>query len=585
MGIYRKYWKTYRLPFILAVSCVFLEAMCDLLQPTIMSHIIDDGVKNGSLATVLRFGGTMLGVALVGAVFACARNLLASRVSQSFGADLRGELFAKILRLSEADADRIESGSLITRLTNDTNQLVLFVNGLMRIFVKAPLTCVGSIVLAVTLSPRLSVVLFVVIGLVAAFIVVSMKLSYRRYARMQAAIDRVNTVVQEALMGVRLVKAFGRFDAEEERFGVANDELSRRAVSAQRVAAIFSPLMTLSVSLGIAAILYAGSLLFGSGSLEVGRIAAFINYMTQILGSLIMITNIFNVFVRTQASTFRINEVLRCGEDGGTPSVVRRPEGERIGEEELAFDRVTFAYPGGSGRPALEEVTFSVSRGETLAVIGSTGSGKSTLAWLLLRFYEPNDGMIRLGGRDVREMATNELRSRIALAPQLSLLFSGTVEENIRWGNPDASEEEIRTAAAVAQAASFIEAMPDGYGSELGQGGVNLSGGQKQRLSIARALARGAEMVVLDDCTSALDALTEAAVRRGLRALSGKTTVLLITQRISTAMGADRILVLEGGRTAGFGTHDQLMAECPVYRDIYESQIGAPEAADRQTTA
>ena len=443
----------------------------------------------------------------------------------------------------------------------------------MRIFVKAPLTCVGSIVLAVTLSPRLSVVLFVVIGLVAAFIVVSMKLSYRRYARMQAAIDRVNTVVQEALMGVRLVKAFGRFDAEEERFGVANDELSRRAVSAQRVAAIFSPLMTLSVSLGIAAILYAG------------RIAAFINYMTQILGSLIMITNIFNVFVRTQASTFRINEVLRCGEDGGTPSVVRRPEGERIGEEELAFDRVTFAYPGGSGRPALEEVTFSVSRGETLAVIGSTGSGKSTLAWLLLRFYEPNDGMIRLGGRDVREMATNELRSRIALAPQLSLLFSGTVEENIRWGNPDASEEEIRTAAAVAQAASFIEAMPDGYGSELGQGGVNLSGGQKQRLSIARALARGAEMVVLDDCTSALDALTEAAVRRGLRALSGKTTVLLITQRISTAMGADRILVLEGGRTAGFGTHDQLMAECPVYRDIYESQIGAPEAADRPTTA
>ncbi|SCP97345.1 ABC transporter ATP-binding protein [Anaerobium acetethylicum] len=568
MGIYKRYFDKYKWMFLTAISCVFFEGICDLLQPTIMAQIIDQGVKNSSLDTVIRFGLLMLLVTALGACFAAARSILASRVSQSFGADLRHDLFAKIMRFSEAGADKIESGSLITRMTNDTSQITQFVNGIMRIFFKAPVTCIGSIILAVILSPELSLVMFAAVCLVAVFIVISMKMSYSRFAKVQYAIDRVNTVVQEYLLGIRLVKAFGRYEEEEAKFDEANTDLLKKGVSSQLVIACFSPLISLAVSLGIAAILYLGSILFGRGEIEVGRIAAFINYMAQILSSLIMITNIFNTFVRTKASDERIREVLESEEDF---TCMEKEAGYESGE--ISFHDVTFAYPGGSGMPAIKNLTFHVGRGETLAIIGPTGSGKSTVALLCLRFYDAAEGKVCLNGTDIRQMDCRTLRENISIAPQKSMLFTGTVFENIAWGNPDAMEEEIRQAARAAQADEFIRKMPDQYESILGQGGVNLSGGQKQRISIARALAKKAPVLILDDCTSALDAVTEAKVRQGLRAADGKT-VIMITQRIGTAMAADRILVLDNGEKAGFGSHDELLASCEVYRGIFDSQIG-----------
>ena len=579
MRIYRKYFKKYRMMFVSGVAFVMLEALCDLMQPTIMSRIIDDGIRSGEMAAILRYGLTMLAVTALGAVFAVVRNLLASRVSQSFGADLREDVFGKIIVFSESSADRLESGSLITRMTNDTGQITQFINGLMRIFVKAPVTCIGSIVLAVLLSVRLSPVLLGAVALVTALIAVSMKLSYRRFARVQAAIDKVNAVVQEYLLGVRLVKAFGRYEDEERKFGDANTGLMERSVASQLVIAWFSPLMSLTVNIGITLVLAAGSVLFAGGRIEVGRISAYLSYMAQILGSLIMITNVFNMFVRTKASTERIAQVLDsavdpAAGDGASAAAKRPPGGVRPEAAALEFRRVTFAYPGGSGLPALRDLSFEIGAGKTLAVIGSTGSGKSTLAWLCLRFYDADSGAILVDGTDIRALDTVLLRELVALAPQKSMLFSGTVRDNIAWGNPDAGSAEIIRAAAAAQADDFVSKMPEGYDSVLGQGGAGLSGGQKQRLSIARALVRKSPVLILDDCTSALDAVTEARVRRAI-ADGYRGTVVLITQRVATAMSADSILVLDNGARAGFGSHRELMESCGIYREIFDSQIGA----------
>lgn len=568
MNIYTKYFNKYKVLFFTAVSCVLIEALCDLMQPTIMAHIIDDGLKSGRMEDIIRYGAFMLIITALGAGFAAARSILAGTVSQNFGADLREDVFAKILTFSESGADKIESGSLVTRMTNDTAQITQFINGMMRIFFKAPVTCIGSIILAVVLSPRMSIILLSAVAVITVFIMISMKMSYARFARVQYAIDEVNSVVQEYLSGVRLVKAFGRYEDEEEKFGEANDNLSDRSVSSQLVISYFSPLMSLAVNISIVLILYFGSILFGKGDIEVGKVSAFITYMAQIMTSLLMITNVFNTFVRTKASTERIREVLDSEEDFSGKVCGGRPD-----YAELEFKNVTFAYPNGSGIPAVKGLSFEVRRGETLAVIGPTGSGKSTLAWLCLRFYDADGGTICFNGEDIRNLNPYFLRESVSLAPQKSMLFSGTVFENIAWGNPKASRDQIIAAAKAAHADDFISDMPDRYESGLGQAGVNLSGGQKQRLSIARALARKSPLLILDDCTSALDAVTERKVRRGITEMSGGT-VILITQRVAAAMNADRILVLENGSRAGFGTHRELLASCKIYKDIFDSQIG-----------
>lgn len=572
MGFYGEYFRRYKVPFLIGVLCVTLEAVCDLLGPTLMSHIVNNGIEKGSLTEVYYWGTLMLAVTLIGACFAVTRNILASYVSQRMGADLRADLFEKIMSFSEESVDKIDAGSLITRMTNDTSQIIQFVNGIMRIFLKAPLTGIGSIVLASLLNIRLSLIIYGVVAVVTLLIYVSMKLSYPRFYQLQRAVDQVNLKVQEYLIGVRLVKAFGTYDKEKEKFDKGNRDLMQRGISSQMVITVITPFLTLVVGGGTTAVIYLGRRLFMIDLANVGDMTAFTIYMAQILTSLIMITNVFTMFVRTKASTARIGEILDSAEDFSPSSEARKLKGK------ITFDEVTFAYPNGSGVPALQELSFTVNHGESLAIIGPTGSGKSTIAWLLLRFYDVDSGAIVLDNYNLKELGIDEIRSNIAIVPQRPMLFSGTIAENLRWGDKHASVDQLRQAAEKAQA-DFILQMSDEYDSLLGSAGVNLSGGQKQRISIARAMLKKSSVLILDDATSALDAVTEAKVRESLRNNEHNQTVIIITQRCGTAMFANQILVMENGRKVGLGSHEELMRYCEVYQDIYHTQIESSREA------
>ena len=563
--MYSTYFAKYKWPFLIAVFCVACEAMCDLLGPTLMAHVINTGILGGQLAAVLHWGGLMLAVTAIGAGFAVTRNILASQVSQRLGAQLRRDTFSKIMGLSEAGADQIEAGSLITRMTNDTTQVIQFVNGIMRIFMKAPITCIGSIVLASILNLKLSLIIYSVVIITGLLIYYSMKLSYPRFALYQRAMDRVNTIVQEYLGGIRLVKAFGTYTEEADRFSAANTNLMQRGVASQRVITYTSPLITFAVGIGTVLAVFFGGRLFVAGQTQPGDISAFVTYMLQMLSSLLTLTNVFNTFVRTRASSNRLAEVLACDDDfpvNGDPAPLRGV---------VKLDNVTFTYPGGNV-PALKHVSAEVGPGQSLAVIGPTGAGKSTLCWLLLRFYDVDSGAILLDGTDIRDHSPGAVRAGVGLVPQKSLLFSGTVADNIRWGKPDASDDAVHDAARRAQA-GFIDDLPGGFDSVISSGAVNISGGQKQRISIARGLIKDAPILVLDDATSALDAITEAKIRGELLGAATHKTVIMVTQRCTTAMFADKILVLENGSSVGYGTHAELLGSCPTYQEIYRSQV------------
>lgn len=555
--------------FMTALFFLTVEAVSDLLQPTLMSYIVDDGVASGDTHTVLLYGAAMLGVALLGALGAVVRNIYASRTSQTIGMELRDTLYAKILSLSAANVDKLQPASLITRITNDVTQIQNFINGCMRILVKAPITCIGAIALIVVQTPRQIPMIVVILVVSSLLIAGNMLLGYPRFGRLQKKLDRLSAVSREFLASIRVVKAFGREEFQQAQFDGAADELAEASVSATRVTAVFSPLINLTVNVGIVVLLYLGRF---SGGGEVGKLMASVNYMTQVLFALGMVSNILNMLVRATASAHRVQEVLAEEPALAEPSC---PDtGDWRGD--VDFEGVSFAYQG-AGRDSLREVSFSAKAGETVGIIGPTGAGKSTLINLVPRFYDATAGVVKVGGRDVRQLDGSRLRQGIGLVPQKALLFSGTIEENLRWGDREALWEQVEAAARAACAHEFIQEFPQGYETVLGQGGVNLSGGQKQRLSIARALMKQPKILILDDCTSALDAKTEAAVLRGIAAYTGGMTVLLISQRISTVMRADRILCLEEGQVAGFGTHAALMAECQTYREIYASQIGGDD--------
>lgn len=567
------YLKKYKYLFFIAVFSVAMEALCDLLGPTLMSRVVNEGIENRSLGAVYHWGGIMILVTLSGAVFAVTRSILASRVSQSFGADLRLDLFSAILRFKQSSVDKIDSGSLITRMTNDVTQMTQFINGTMRIFFKAPLTCIGSIILASMLNLRLAVIIYAVVGIVTLLLYTSMRLSYPRFGRLQQAMDKLNSTIEEYLMGVRLIKAFGTHDDELMKFTQRNDDLYKKGVNAQIIITLISPILTLVVGLGSVCALIFGARLFSLNLTRPGQISAFIVYLSQILSSLLMITNIFNTFVRTKASLARINEIFKCESDFKASGSDAQLGGS------IEFKDVTFSYPRGSGVPAIHNLSFKLSPGETLAVIGSTGSGKTTIAHLLIRLYDADSGSILLDGIDIKERSVSAVRDNIALVPQKATLFSGTVVGNITWGKKYASEDELSDVIKAA-AAEFIYDMEDGIYSELGSGGVNISGGQKQRISIARALIKNSPVLVLDDATGALDTITESRVNNNL--LKRKCTVIIITQRVSTARLADKILVLSDGEKVGFGNHDELLKGCSTYREIYNSQLGNSDAQDKE---
>ncbi|MGG1675840.1 ABC transporter ATP-binding protein [Neobacillus sp. NRS-1170] len=562
-----KYWKS----FSMAVLFLTFEAISDLMQPTIMAKIIDKGVAEKDLHYVLKMGGVMLLITAGGAVAASGRSIVASIVSQNFGTELRSDLFKKIQALSFKHIDRFDRASLITRLTNDVTQVQVFVNGLMRIFVKAPLLAIGGLIMATRLNLHLAVVLAVVVPIVAILIIFNMKIGFPLFAKVQKALDRVNAVMREYLSGVRVVKAFNRFDVEIGKFTKANEHFRDQSITASRLMATFSPAIMLTVNLGIVVVLWIGGLGVNKGTIQVGHIIAFTNYMTQILFSLMVISMVFNMFVRARASASRIGEVFML-EDS---SIMETDAASKQGEKgSIEFENVSFTYETASGQPILKNINLTILPGETVGIIGSTGSGKSTLVGLIPRFYDVTNGTIKVDGEDISQVNPKKLREKIAIVPQKNILFTGSIAENLRWGKEDASNEEMEDAANIAGAHDFISASPEGYNTKIGQGGVNFSGGQKQRISIARALVKKPKILILDDSTSAVDVATEAKIKEGLKKYAKGLTCLLIAQRITSIMDADKIVVLDHGEIVGVGSHHELMKDCKVYQEIYHSQMG-----------
>lgn len=590
MKLILRYLKNHLGIFLCSMLFLTMEALADLLQPTFMSFIVDEGVENADVSIILHYGLIMLGIAAVGAVSAVMRNLFASRTSQTIGMEIRRDMYAHVQGLSLENIDRLQPASIITRVTNDVTQIQEFVNGLMRIMVKAPITGIGAITLIILRTPKQAPVIGVILVIAGIFIFGNIKIGYPRFGIVQKKLDGLNNVTREFLSSIRVVKAFRAEDEETEKFEATSLDLAGANTSALRVMAVFSPLISLTVNFGIVLLLWISG---SADASHIGRIMASVNYMTQVLFSLNMISNVINNAVRAMASSERIEEVFTEQPAQALPENPETPSDFRS----VDFENVSFTYAG-CPRESLSDVNISIAPGETIGIIGPTGSGKSTLVNLVPRFYDATKGVIRIGGIDVTHIDETLLRDNIAIVPQKALLFTGTIKENIMWGRDDASDDEVREAAGIACATEFIENSANGYETMLGQGGVNLSGGQKQRLSLARALLRKPKILILDDCTSALDAATEHAVLNGLATLgrpagtqarsadgpdreagtgAAALTILLISQRISTVMRADRILCLDDGHVQGFGTHDELMKNCETYRNIYDSQIGGDD--------
>lgn len=563
----KKYWKL----FCIAIICLTLEAACDLMQPTIMSKIIDIGVKNKQMDFIFKMTILMLGITGLGALSAVSRNIISSTVSQKFGAELRYDLFKKVQSLSFVTLDKYDGASLVTRLSNDVTQVQNFVNGLMRVFVKAPLLCIGSIIMAINLNPSMSLTFIVVIPIVSIIIYMNMKIGYPFYVRIQKSLDKVNSVIREYLAGVRVVKAFNRFNYETERFSKSNEKLANISTKAMGIMSIFSPGITLTVNLGIVAIIWIGGIRVNKGNMEVGQIIAFINYMTQILFSLMMISFVFTMLVKAKASAGRIGEIFQEESD---MNVKKQQTYNNLLKEKIDFENVSFSYSNDLKEPVLKNISFSCVSGETIGIIGSTGSGKSTIVNLIEGFYNVNSGNIRINNIDIKDIDLKMLREKVAIVPQNIILFSGSIIDNIRWGKENASYDEVEKAAAVSEAHEFIKNLPEGYDTILGQGGINLSGGQKQRISIARALIKRPEILILDDCTSAVDVVTEGKIREAIKNYSTNLTSIVIAQRITSVMDADKIIVIDNGSVVGIGQHVELMRSCKVYKEIFLSQVG-----------
>ncbi|MCM3340789.1 MULTISPECIES: ABC transporter ATP-binding protein [unclassified Paenibacillus] len=570
-----RFLRPYRIPIGFVLALVFVQSLSDLYLPTLMSDIVDTGIVQGDTPYILRIGGFMLLVAAGGMICSIGASYLSSKVAAGFGRLLRGKVFAHVENFSLQEFDKIGTASLITRTTNDITQLQQVLIMILRMMVSAPMMCIGGIIMAVSKDAKLTLVLAVAIPLLALAIFAVASKGIPLFKAMQVKLDKLNLVLREGLTGIRVIRSFNRIDHEKERFNEANQDLTNTAVKVNRIMASLMPLMMLAMNFSTIAIIWFGSIRIDNGHMQVGSLMAFIQYAMQIMFSLIMVSIIFVMIPRASASAARINEVLNMQSEIKDAAQVKQANRER---GYIEFNDVTFSYPGAE-QPAISNISFSASPGETTAIIGGTGSGKSTLLSLIPRFYDVDSGSIMVNGVDVREMAQQDVRSKIGFVPQKAVLFTGTINDNICYGKQDATDEEIRHAANIAQATEFISAMQDGFDSEIAQGGSNVSGGQKQRLSIARALVRRPEIYVFDDSFSALDFKTDAKLRAALKEETTESTVLLVAQRVSTVMDADRIIVLDEGRIAGIGTHRQLMDSCSVYREIVSSQLSEEEIA------
>ncbi|MFS8664208.1 MAG: ABC transporter ATP-binding protein/permease [Limnochordales bacterium] len=567
--------KPYRRQIGLAVALVFLQSLAELYLPTLMASIVDEGVVPGNTAHIWRVGGWMLVVAALGVAAAASATYFAARTANGFGRDVRRRVFQQVSRFSLSELHQLGTATLITRTTNDVAQVQQVVFMMMRLMISAPLMAVGGVVMAVSKDRVLSLVIVAVVPLLALVIGLIAAKAMPLFRALQDKIDGLNRIVRELLTGVRVVRAFNRSDYEHRRFTAANRDLTETAIRVFRLMGATMPLMMVLLNMTTVAVMWFGGWRVAGGRLQVGDLMAFIQYVMFIMFSLLMVSMMLVILPRAAVSASRIHQVLTTApsiedEAGARPVPVRRGVVE--------FRRVTFQYPGAE-QPALQDISFRAEPGQTTAIIGGTGSGKTTLVHLLVRFFDPTGGQVLVDGVDVRRQTQADLRRAIGYVPQQAMLFSGTIADNIRYGREEATDEEIERAAAAAQALEFIRSLPEGFNTMVAQGGTNLSGGQRQRLTIARALVRRPRIYVFDDCFSALDAQTDAAVRAALRRETQDATVIIVAQRVSTVMHADQIIVLDEGKMAGIGTHQELLRTCPVYREIVISQLGEEAAA------
>jgi ATP-binding cassette, subfamily B, multidrug efflux pump len=567
----------YRGSIAIVMVLAFAQSIGSLLLPRLMSDIVDTGIVKGDERAILEVGGLMLLTSIVATICAIAGSYYSSMVATGFGRILRRTIFARVERFSIHQFERFGSASLVTRTTNDTTQVQQMLLMLLTMVIAAPMMAIGGVILALSQDTQLAWVLIAVMPVMALVFGLIMRGAMPLSQAIQAKIDRLNLVLGEGLSGVRVIRAFDRGAHQRERFDQANLDLTNTAIALNRLIAVLMPALIVMLNLTSVAIIWFGSHRIDAGTMQVGAMIASLQYAMQILFAVFMVTAMFVMLPRASASAARINEVLDVAPEIGDPATPVQPQAAgRRGHVE--FQNVTFQYPGAE-EPALTGVSLTAHPGEVTAIIGGTGSGKSTLAGLIPRFYDVNDGRVLVDGVDVREMAQADLRARIGFVPQKAVLFTGTVAANIRFGREDASDEEVRQAATVAQAIEFIEAMPETFEAPIAQGGINLSGGQKQRLAIARAIVRRPDVYVFDDSFSALDFVTDARLRAALRGETANATVFVVSQRISTVINADRIVVLDNGRVAGIGTHAQLLEQSEIYREIVASQVALEEVA------
>ncbi|MDD6345774.1 MAG: ABC transporter ATP-binding protein [Oscillospiraceae bacterium] len=567
------YLKNYKKQLVLGPFFKLLEAVFELIVPVVMAKIIDDGIGNNDTGYILRMGGVMVILGICGLLFALICQYFASQCAYGFGTDLRKALYEHINSLSYSSIDRLGTSTLINRITNDTNSVQTGVNMFIRLAFRAPFLVMGAIISSMLIDLKLSVAFLIITPIISLIIYAVMSRTIPLYKKTQQKLDRTATLTRENLEGTRVIRAFSRQNDEIKNFNEACNDLSDNAILAGKISSILNPVTFMVMNLGIVAIIYFGGIRVDGGSITQGELTAFINYMTQILLALVVLANLIVTFTKAIASANRISDVFECKSDivsGDLKSI------DESSEYAVEFENVSFRYDG-AGENSLDNISFKIRRGGMLGIIGGTGSGKSTLASLIPEFYNADSGKIKLFGQDIKSYDNEYIRRLVGIVPQKAVLFTGTVRENMKLADENATDEEIIKALKIAQAWEFVEKLPRKLDTVISQGGKNLSGGQKQRITIARAFTGNPKIVILDDSTSALDYATDLAFRKAVKDNLRDTTVIMISQRATSLKDADNIIVMDDGKTAGTGTHAELLESCEVYREIYNSQLSSKE--------
>ena len=570
MERYMKYIRPYAAAFILAPLCMLTEVFGEIMLPKLMSMIVNHGVAERDMSYIAGVGAVMVVFAMLMALGGVGGAYFSAKASICFTSDLREDLFAKVQNFSFKNIDQYSTGSLVTRLTNDIQQVQNVTMMGLRMMFRAPGMLIGALIMAFLMNTRLALVILVVIPFLTLAIFLILKTAFPRFTVMQKKLDRLNSGIQESLTNVRVIKSFVREDFEEKKFQDMNQDLKESSLNAMKIVIMTMPVMTLAMNITTLAVVWYGGNIIIAGNMQVGDLTAFTTYIVQILMSLMMVSMVFLQSSRAMASVKRINEVMDTEIDLTDENASQK--GLSVARGEVEFRDVSFSYHQEAGEKVLEHISFTARPGQTVGIIGATGSGKTSLVQLIPRLYDVTEGQVLVDGVDVREYSLRNLREGVGMVLQKNVLFSGTIQENLRWGDEAATDEVLRQAAESAQAHSFISSFSEGYQKDLGQGGVNVSGGQKQRLCIARALLKKPRILILDDSTSAVDTATEARIRECFATTLKDTTKIIIAQRIGSVEEADLILVLDEGKIIGSGNHKELMADCQAYREIYYSQ-------------